>query len=551
MNKIFFSTAFLVFSAFITKAQPTKKTTEKTTAKTKLIVGVVVDQMRNDYITRYWNKFGNDGFKKIVNDGFYFKNAHYNYVPTYTGPGHASIYTGTSPAHHGIIANEYYDRENNVETYCAADPRQNTVGSNSAAGKMSPHKMLSTTFGDELKLHTNQQSKVIGIALKDRGAILPAGHSANAAYWFDGSVGKWISSSYYMNELPAWVNNFNNQNLPKTYLQKGWNTFLPIEQYTESIKDDNVFEVAHNGKEKAVFPYDYTKQLTAGNYDVIKSTPYGNSLTKDLALAAINGENLGKDDITDVLCVSFSSTDYIGHACGPRAIETEDTYLRLDKDLAELIYALDTQVGKNNYVLFLTADHGACDVPGHLKELKIPAGNFNSIPVLKQLRSDLKQKYGDSLILDLSNQQIFLNEKTIAEKNITLKEIEEYLAKKVLEFPGVKESYTELQCRNKNYTGHVFGEMIQNGFHAKKSGHVIYTLEPAWMEMPAKGTTHGACYTYDTHVPVIFYGNGINKGSATDKISITDIAPTISMLLGIPFPNACTGQVLKKIVGNN
>jgi predicted AlkP superfamily pyrophosphatase or phosphodiesterase len=539
-----------IFSSFVLIAQNKKPVTNTgKNTKPKLIVGIVVDQMRNDYISRYWNKFGNDGFKKLVLNGYYYKNAHYNYVPTYTGPGHASIYTGTTPANNGIIANEYFDRETNSETYCVSDPTKNSVGSQSAAGKMSPRKLLSTTLGDELKLHTVQKSKVIGIALKDRGAILPAGHSANAAYWFDGSNGCWISSDYYMKELPAWVKEFNSKSLPKTYLQKGWNTLLPIEQYTESIKDDNVFESVHNGKEKAVFPYDYSKQLQSGSVEIIKSTPYGNSLTKDFAIATLTSEELGKDEITDLLCISFSSTDYVGHACGPRAIETEDTYLRLDMDIAELLFALDTQVGNDNYILFLTADHGACDVPGHLKELNIPAGNFSPIPLKKSLQAELKSVFGDSLILDISNQQIFLNEKLIADKKINLNEVENYLAKAVLNFTGVKESYTEKNCRDKNYTSNAFGELVQNGFHAKKSGHVIYSLEPGWIEMGLKGTTHGACYTYDTHVPVIFYGKSIPKGNSLEKIKITDIAPTICAILEIPFPNACTGTVLEKITG--
>ena len=376
----------------------------------KLVVGIVVDQMRQDYIYRYWNKFGNGGFKKLINEGYFYKNTHFNYVPTYTGPGHASIYTGTSPATHGIISNDWYVKEIGKTTYCTEDYNVKAVGTESNAGLMSPKNLLVTTIGDELKLNTNQQAKVFAISLKDRSSILPAGHSANGAFWFDGSTGKFISSTHYMNQLPSWLNDFNNLQLAKQYLSKGWNTLYPLGNYTESIADKNNYEEAPNKKETAIFPYDYKVQIESNNYDIIRATPFGNTITKDLALACLKAEQLGKGKQADMLCISFSSTDYVGHSYGPRSVEIEDVYLRLDKDLEELINALDASVGKDNYVLFLTADHGASDIPAHLKDLKIPAGYIDEKELTKTVKSFCHQQYGDSLVASLTNQQIFLNE---------------------------------------------------------------------------------------------------------------------------------------------
>ena len=296
----------------------------------KLVVGIVVDQMRYDYLYSFSNKYGNGGFRRLLNDGFLCKNAQYNYVPTFTGPGHASIYTGTTPAIHGIAANEWYDKKTKKEIYCTQDKNVKPVGSTSDAGLMSPANLDATTVGDEIKIASNNKAKVVGISLKDRSSILPAGHAADGAYWFDGSTGNFITSTFYRNELPKWLNDFNDKKLAKHYLEKGWNALLPIDKYTESLPDENAFEKAPNKKDKPVFPYDFKKQLDENKFDIIRSTPWGNSLTKDIAIAAIEGEDLGGDTICDMLCISFSSTDYVGHSFGPKSIELEDTYIRLD-----------------------------------------------------------------------------------------------------------------------------------------------------------------------------------------------------------------------------
>jgi predicted AlkP superfamily pyrophosphatase or phosphodiesterase len=513
----------------------------------KLLVGIVVDQMRHDYIYRYWSKYSKGGFKKLVGEGYFFRNAHYNYVPTYTGPGHASIYTGTSPATHGIIANDWFVKETGQMMYCTDDKTVKPVGTENKAGLMSPKNLLVTTLGDELKLSTGQQSKVFAISLKDRSSILPAGHSANGAFWFDGTIGKFISSSHYMSQLPAWLNDFNNRGLAKQYLTNGWQTLYSLDTYSESIADKNNYEKAPNKKDTAIFPYKYDLQLAKNDYEILKSTPFGNTITKELAIACLKAEGLGKGKQTDMLCISFSSTDYVGHYYGPRSVEVEDVYLRLDKDLEELINTLDETVGKDNYTIFLTADHGACDVPSHLKDLKIPGGYINEEELGKTLKTYCQSMYGDSLISKMVNQQLFLNESKMVALKLDKMKVEHTLADYLLGIKGVAEAYPSDVLRYENFTDNSFKYLIQKGYNHVRSGNVAFAYNPAWMEYMPKGTTHGASYSYDTHVPVIFYGAGIPKGSSLKKVNVVDIAPTVSMMLHMSFPNGTTGKPLEEL----
>lgn len=539
----------LLLSSLLTAQTKPVSTNTNTIKQPKLVIGIVVDQMRQDYIYRYWSKFGNGGFKKIINEGYFFKNAHYNYVPTYTGPGHASIYTGTSPATHGIIANDWWIKDSSKMTYCTEDKTVKTIGSTSKAGMMSPKNLLTTTIGDELKLATSQRSKVFAVSLKDRSSILPAGHSANGAFWFDGSNGNFISSSHYMNQLPTWLNEFNALQLAKKYLSTGWNSLLPLNAYTESIADKNNYEQAPNKKDTAIFPYEYKAQLEKNNFEIIRATPFGNTITKDLALACLKGEQLGKGTETDMLCVSFSSTDYVGHSYGPRSVEIEDVYLRLDKDLEELLNYLNTNIGKDNFVLFLTADHGACDVPAHLKDLKIPGGYINEEDLKKTVQTFCKNTYGDSLIAAMENQQLFLNETKMTELKLNKFSVEHTLANFMLTIKGVAEAYPSEVLKYENFTDGTFKFLIQKGYNHMRSGNVAFSYNPAWMEYHNKGTTHGASYSYDTHVPLLFYGQSIPKGNTVKKVNIVDIAPTISMMLHMSFPNGTTGKPLEELFG--
>lgn len=529
---------------FITSfSQPSKA--QQAPSAPKLVVGIVVDQMRYDYIYRYWDKFGNDGFKKLVNEGFFCKNTNYNYVPTYTGPGHASVYTGTTPSIHGIAGNNWYDRNTSRNVYCSEDKSVQTVGSPSWAGQMSPKNMLTTTVCDQLRLATNMKSKVIGIALKDRGAILPAGHTANGAFWFDDSNGAWITSSFYMKDLPQWVTNFNSKNQADVYLNQEWNTMLPIEKYTESIADENLYEGKLGGK--SVFPYNLSEIKKQSGHGLVRNTPFGNSFTKDFAIEAIKGENLGKNSVTDFLCLSFSSTDYIGHIFGPQSIEMEDTYLRLDSEIADFLKFLDGWVGKNNALVFLTADHAAVEVPAYLAALKIPSGYIYFDGEINYLKSYFFKTYGDSLIRYYDNQQVYLDHKTMEEKKLKSEEIENHIASHFQKKTGVAQVVTATSLKNCDFNS-VPRNLVSNGWNPKRSGDVMLNFEPGWVEFGKTGTTHGSPYSYDTHIPLIFYGWRIKPGTNVSEINITDIAPTISMLLNIQFPNGCTGKVIEDVL---
>lgn len=518
-------------------------------SKPKLVVGIVVDQMRYDYIYRYWNKFGNDGFKRLVNEGFFCRNTNFNYVPTYTGPGHASIYTGTTPAVHGIIANDWYDKTTGKSLYCAGDKNSIGVGTTANEGKRSPVNMLTSTITDELRISSNMKSKVIGVALKDRSSILPAGHIANAAYWYDGSIGGFITSTYYMKELPVWVQEFNKKELAKKYLSQPWNTLLPIETYTESLPDDNKYEFVAKGESKPVFPHNLPELMKAnGGLNMVRSTPFGNSLTKDFAIDVMKNENLGKSEATDFLAVSFSSPDYIGHAYGPNSIEQEDDYIRLDKDLAELLKFIDEQVGKNNALIFLTADHAAPEVPSYLIDLKIPAGYVAESKILRNLKDHLLKSYGDTLALSFENQQVFLNHAAIDNKKLELEKVQNDVAAFLLNAEGVAEVLTATTLNNASFTeGSRY--LMQKGFNAKRSGDVLVNYLPGWVDGFSKtGTTHGSPYSYDTHVPLIFHGWNIQQGSSAEQVYITDVAATLAMMLNIQFPNGCTGKPISFLV---
>ena len=512
-----------------------------------LVVGIVIDQMRYDYLYRFWNKYSNDGFRRLVNDGFVFSNTNYNYVPTYTAPGHACIYTGTTPAYNGIISNEWYDRNQKKIVYCVGDSTVMPVGTTSISGKMSPSKMLTTTVTDELRLATNMNSKVIGIAIKDRSAILPAGHSANGAYWHDPYSNNWVTSTYYMKDLPQWVTNFNNRKMVDSLLSTKWTTLLPIDQYTESTSDDNLYEGVFTGELKPVFPHDLPA-LKEKNSELIRETPFGNTYTKEFVVAAIKAENLGKGKAMDFLAVSFSSTDYVGHKFGTNAIELEDTYLRLDRDIAALLKFLDEWTG-NNYLLFLTADHGAAVNPEFANDRQLNAGKFESGPLSDSLKKYIKKEYGsDSLILSASTHNIILDRKYIEANKINLEEVQKKCVAFVTRFNGVSTAMTASElsrgiCRTGIYS------FMQNGFNMQRSADVMIQLQPGWMDWFSKtGTTHGAGYSYDTHVPLIFFGKKIKPGFSIVPTTVCDIAPTISTLLNIEFPSGNSGIPLEQII---
>jgi predicted AlkP superfamily pyrophosphatase or phosphodiesterase len=513
--------------------------------KPRLIIGIVVDQMRYDYLTRFYNHYGDGGFKRMMNEGFNAKNHHFNYIPTYTGPGHAAVFTGTTPKYNGIISNNWYDKETKSTVYCAGDDTVASVGTSDDAGQMSPHRMLTTSFADENRLFTQMKGKTIGIAIKDRGAILPAGHTANAAYWFHGyDEGNWITSTFYRNDLPKWVTDFNDSNIAESYL-KVWDTYYNIDTYVESGSDDNNFEGGFRGKENATFPYDLAKlKVENRGFEILKSTAYGNDLTTDFAIAAIKGEALGKDNITDVLTLSYSSTDYVGHNFGVNSKEIQDTYIRLDKDLERFFQFLDAEVGKGEYTVFLTADHGAIDVPAYLASVRIPAGYLDNNSRKKQFNTFLTEKYGTTEIVEnVSNDQIFLNREKLKALNLNLQDVQQAIVNEQISYPNVAKAYTGTTMSSTNFTTGIEA-LLQNGYNQRRSGDVMLINDISYISYSKTGSTHGSGLNYDTHVPLLFFGKGIKQGETFQKTVIPDIAPTMSALLGISFPNGSTGAVL-------
>ena len=516
----------------------------------RLVIGITVDQMRYDYLLRYWNDFGKTGFKRLINDGFLCHNLHYNYMPTYTGPGHASLFTGTTPALHGIIENDWYDRSSNSVIYCSSDSTVKGAGTASKAGQMSPRYLTASTLGDMLHMRTNNRGKVIGIAMKDRGAILTAGRTADAAYWFIGAdEGVWASSGWYMNELPPWVVKFNQAKKADQYLEQTWNLLLDASVYDESIEDNNAHETPFKGTTKPTFPYNLSALKSAnGNYELLKATPFGNSLTIDFAREVIEHEQLGTDGIMDMLCMSFSSTDYIGHQFGVHAMETQDCYLRLDNELGIFLQFLDKKVGKGNYLVFLSDDHGGAPTPSYTAKEKAIGGYWKSDRLELFLEDTLAKRYGEGdWVLNESNQNVFLNHRIIQSKKLNLNEIQYEVAQLCLTFSEVLNAYTASDL-NQSRGGDGLKNMIQQGYDARRSGDVVYVLDPAYIEYGMSGTTHGSPFPYDTHVPAIFYGYGVECGESYARQAITDVAPTVSMLCGIPLPDACIGNPIEPVI---
>jgi predicted AlkP superfamily pyrophosphatase or phosphodiesterase len=518
----------------------------------RVVVGIIVDQMRQEYLYRYYNKLGDGGFKRLMRDGFMLKNAHYNYFPTYTGPGHASVYTGSTPAIHGIISNEWYDKTTKKVVYCVGDATV-VSGKTGTNGFVSPFRLLSTTITDELKLGTQKRAKVIGISLKDRGSVLSAGHMANAAYWYDNQNGKFITSTYYMTALPEWADKFNKQNLADKYLSQEWKTLLPIEQYVESGPDDNPYESKMFGKDKPVFPYNL-KELRKrnGGFDLLAYTPFANDYLTEFTKAAIAGENIGQDEWTDFIALSFSTPDILGHAVGPNAVEIEDMYLRLDKNIEDLLKTLDERF-KDDYVVFLTADHAVSDVAQYLKDSRIPSGYFSSSNTKARLNEFLQRYFpGKDVVETIDDGVVFFDQDLFRQDpksgGVDLLIATELTISFLLAQDGIANAYSESMIRQSQYGEIGMKGMVVRGFHPKRSGDITIILEPGWYgASKIQGTTHGSVYSYDTSVPAIFFGKNIPKGMSVKYHPITDIAPTLSLLLSIKFPSGCTGQPIEEI----
>ena len=508
----------------------------------KLVVGIMVDQMRWDFLYRYYDRYESGGFKRMLNEGFSAENTHIDYTTTVTGIGHTTVYTGSVPALHGIAGNEFINQATGKVMYCAGDTTVQTVGSTSKAGQMSPRNLLTTTVTDELKLATNFRSKVIGIALKDRGGILPAGHSANAAYWFDDASGGWISSTYYMQDLPSWVKKMNARKLPEQYLKQDWKTLYPENTYLQSSPDDNRYEGKYSGATTSTLPLN-TSELMKKGVGIIRSTPYGNSITLEMAKAAIENENMGEGDVTDFLAVSFSSPDYIGHQLGPNSMEIEDVYLRLDRDMADLLSFLDKKLGKGNYTTFLTADHGVAHNPNFLTDHKIPAGSWPTSQVLKSLNTELEAEFKVAkLVLSLGSYQVSLNNQLIASEKLNEGDIRRFIVNYLKEQPGVAYAVDIDQVQTAAIPA-ILRDKIVKAYNRERSGVIQIILKPGYYSgYSATGATHGSWNPYDSHIPLVFMGWGIKPGKTYAHRGMTDIAATVAALLKIQMPNGSIGE---------
>lgn len=466
----------------------------------KLVVGLVVDQMRWDYLYYYYDQFQDGGMRRLVDEGFSFENTMINYVPTVTSIGHTCIYTGAVPALNGIAGNNFY--ENGVKMYCCGDSTVKSVGSNSREGKMSPRNLIATGIGDMVKIATDFQGKVFGVALKDRAAILPAGHAANAAYWWDQSAGHFITSSYYMNELPNWVKKMN-------------------------------------------------KQLCVKPGTDVKTSPIGVVKTFQMAEATLLNEHLGEDSVTDLLAISVSSTDAIGHTYGTRGKENHDTYMELDRQLAHFLKVLDDKVGRGNYLFFLTADHGASHNPNFLKDHKIPAGGLETWTSWKPMRDRLSKILGipGDVILAEDAGRIYLNHQLIEKNGKTIDEVKTAIIKELEK----DENILYVVDYDKALTTSIpqpIRERIVNGYNKKRSGDLFYVPKAGWENVGKsadyKGTTHGQWNPYDSHIPFVLFGWNVKHGETSEPSYIIDIAPTICEMLHIQMPNSCVGNARYK-----
>lgn len=519
--------------------------------KPKLIIGIVVEQMRYEYIYKYLDKLGEGGFKRLLNEGTDCKNAKFNYLFTQTSPGHATIASGTNPSIHGIVAEEWYIRLKDKVVGSVDDEKEKTVGGSFESGKMSPRQMLTSTIGDEIRLASFMKSKVIGVSLQGKAAILSTGQTANAAYWLDDVSGTWVTSSFYKQEFPTWVTEFNNKKFADIYMAQPWDTKLPLTDYLDRcLPDDNKYETGIEGKK--AFPYllsqipilDKNKQ----KYSLLRYTPFGNTYTKDFAISTIVNENLGKDDHTDLLMVTFSATEYIGQNFGPQSIEIMDAYLRLDADLEHFLSFIDQELGKQNVLIFLTSDHGVAHNPDYLADQGIPVGYFSQTAALSLLKSYLNAVYGKGdWIKSYYAQQLYLNQDLIEDSKLKLAEVQQKIAQFLLQFTGVANTITSATLQTIYFPDGVFSKM-QNSYNQKRSGDVFINLEPGWIEKNGTFISHNSSYSYDAHVPLLWYGWKIKRASIFEPVDMVDIAPTISYFLNIAQPNASVGSPIKDLI---
>jgi len=535
----------LIFLSFLILSYTLFSQTRFPSEKPKLVIGIVVENMRSEYIYRFKDKFEKDGFNRLINEGVFCKNASYNYLIPQSAPGITSIVTGCSPSVHGIVSDFWYNRTNEEFVDCCADKNQKAIGKSVYSCSYSPKRVLTTSYSDEMKLMLPNKSKVIAISPNYQSAILLGNHAADNVYWFDNNAGKWITNSYYTNETSEWVDKFNLSNLPEIYLQKEWNTILPIDEYTESLADNSSFEIGFDNK--STFPYKLDKlRNKTGDYSLLMQTPFGNSLTKDFLIDVINNNNLGQDESPDVLLVSFTAFAEIEKLFGAKSVEMEDAYLRFDKELAHLFNYIDNEIGKQNVVIYLTSDGNGTTNAKYLSSNKIPVNIFDAEKSTVLLKAYMNAVYGPGdWISKYDNQQIYLNQSLIEDANLSLSEVQEKVAHILLQMSGVANAITATNLQQFDYTDGIFSK-IQNSYYSKRSGDVIINLEPGWIEKN-HNKLNGKTGKSET-VPLLWYGWKIKRKTINRPVSMFDIAPTISNFLTTPYPTGCEGKVILELL---
>jgi predicted AlkP superfamily pyrophosphatase or phosphodiesterase len=517
----------------------------------RLFLLIVVDQFRADYLERFQEFYGTHGFRRLLRDGAVWRNAHLDYFPTLTAPSHASLLSGAWPAVHGIVNNEWFDRDTNREMSAVSDQTVEQVGGRSVSG-FSPRRMLVDTIGDELRRSNNLRSKVIGVSIKPRSAILTAGKRASAAYWYDEKSGEMVSSNYYMKSLPVWVQEFNRLKYADQFRESKWERLLPADVYEKYAgRDSPLWEVIERGEDTNSFPHAMDRATIKKEndfYGQLRYTPFANDLLLNFTEKLIHEEKLGVDEYTDILILSFSANDYIGHRFGPNSHEAMDITIRTDKVIATLLERVTKQVEQKDLVVAFTSDHGVTQMPEQTQSEKKSGGRIHPTLVEQTVDNALTShmKSGARIrgaIQYLKGMNLYFNRKLLSDLNINAYVAEQVACEAIEKIGGVARCYTRARV-NRVSGGDLIDRRVQNGFMENRNGDLIIVLKPDYYLTSTPSATHGSPYNNDTHVPLILVGERVRPGRYNNPASPIDIVPTISKLLGLTSPRTSSGRLL-------
>jgi predicted AlkP superfamily pyrophosphatase or phosphodiesterase len=525
--------------------------------KTRLVLLIAVDQFRYDYLERFGDLFAENGIRRLLREGASWSDANYDHVPTETAPGHATMLTGAWPSETGIIANDWYDRAENKRVNNVGDEAVRALGGGVNEIASSPRNLLCSTLGDELKLATNNRSRVVGVSLKNRAAILPAGRMADAAYWFSAQTGEFVSSTYYFEHLPRWVESFNAARPADKFFGAKWDRLVPASEYERRAGIDDAPWERGDGKLTSTFPHVMNGGLSKPGpefYDALAYSPFTNELLLDFAEQALTNERLGEDEDTDVLTVSFSANDIVGHRYGPYSQEVMDVTLRVDQQIARLLDFVDARVGLRNTTVVFTADHGVAPSPAHAASLRLPGAYVKVSDVLTAVRNRLRARFGKSggqdttadYVQTFSNGHIYFNRAALERDGVQIEDAERVAGEAALTVPGVARYFTRTQLLSGAIgQSDAIARRVMHGYNARRSGDVVLISEPfKYLADYVATATHGTPYSYDTHVPLIIMGGGVAPGRYRVPASPADIAPTLALMLGVQSPSSATGRVL-------